>query len=82
MLFKDQYQKGNFGDEDVPEIETIDSFQGREKEVVIFSCVRSNKNGEIGFLKEISRLNVAMSRAQKFLCVIGNKWTIQKNPFF
>lgn len=55
------------------EIGNVDSFQGREKDVIIFSCVRSNYRGEIGFMNSSNRLNVAISRAKHALFVIGDK---------
>lgn len=58
------------------EIDTVDGFQGREKEVVIFSCVRSNQDYNIGFLQDLRRLNVAITRARKRLIMIGNSNTI------
>lgn len=65
------------------EINSVDSFQGREKEVVIISTVRSNESGQIGFLEEFRRTNVAISRAKKFLIVIGDGETLAKqNQFF
>lgn len=60
------------------EISTVDGFQGREKEVIIVSLVRSNEKFEVGFLKEERRLNVAMSRPKKQLCVIGNMEMLQR----
>lgn len=54
------------------EVATVDGFQGREKEVIIISLVRSNDNREIGFLKDRRRLNVAMTRPKKHLCVVGD----------
>lgn len=60
------------------EISTVDGFQGREKEVIILSLVRSNDKFEIGFLKDERRLNVAMTRPKKQLCVIGNIETLQR----
>lgn len=60
------------------EISTVDGFQGREKEVIILSLVRSNSKFEVGFLKEERRLNVAMTRPKKQLCVIGNVETLER----
>ncbi|TDL24612.1 P-loop containing nucleoside triphosphate hydrolase protein [Rickenella mellea] len=59
------------------EIGTVDGMQGREKEAVIISLVRSNEKREVGFLKEKRRLNVAMTRARRHLCVVGDSATVQ-----
>lgn len=59
------------------EIGTVDGMQGREKEAVIISLVRSNDKREVGFLKEERRLNVAMTRARRHLCVVGDSSTIR-----
>lgn len=64
------------------EIDTVDGFQGREKEAVILSMVRSNANGEIGFLKDERRMNVAMTRAKRKLIIIGDSATLSKHDFF
>lgn len=64
------------------EIGSVDGFQGREKEVVIISLVRSNKTKEIGFLKDVRRMNVALTRARRKLIVIGDSATITSNPFY
>lgn len=64
------------------EIATVDGFQGREKEVIILSLVRSNDKGEVGFLGEERRLNVAMTRPKRHLCVIGNTNTIERGSKF
>ncbi len=64
------------------EIGSIDSFQGREKEVVILSLVRSNDQGEVGFLSDIRRMNVGMTRARRLLIVIGDSSTIARHPFY
>ena len=64
------------------EIDTVDGFQGREKEAVIVSLVRSNRDGEIGFLKDIRRMNVALTRARRKLIVIGDSATITAHPFY
>jgi len=58
------------------EIGTVDGLQGREKEAVIVSLVRSNDRGEVGFLAELRRLNVALTRARRHLTVIGDSATI------
>ncbi|KAF9418408.1 hypothetical protein BGZ94_009704 [Podila epigama] len=70
--------------EDYPDIEigTVDGFQGREKQAVILTLVRSNDEGEVGFLSDRRRLNVAMTRAKRQLCVIGNSETLSKNDIF
>lgn len=61
---------------------TIDSFQGQESKIVIISLVRSNENGEIGFLKDYRRMNVALTRAQEKLIVIGDSATIGNDSFY
>ncbi len=63
-------------------ISTIDSFQGQEKEIVIISLVRSNDSGDIGFLKDYRRMNVAITRAKEQLFVIGDSATIGADPFY
>ena len=63
-------------------ISTIDSFQGQEKEVIILSLVRSNDDGEIGFLKDYRRMNVAITRAKEQLFVIGDSATIGADAFY
>jgi len=63
-------------------ISTIDSFQGQEKECIILSLVRSNDDGDIGFLKDYRRMNVAITRAKEQLYVIGDSATIGGDPFY
>jgi ATP-dependent RNA/DNA helicase IGHMBP2 len=64
------------------EIDSVDSFQGREKEAVILSLVRSNLEGDLGFLKDVRRMNVAMTRAKRKLIVIGDSATLSSLPFY
>jgi superfamily I DNA and/or RNA helicase len=63
-------------------ISTIDSFQGQEKEIIILSLVRSNDDGDIGFLKDYRRMNVAITRAKEKLYVIGDSATIGADAFY
>jgi len=63
-------------------ISTIDSFQGQEKETIILSLVRSNDDGDIGFLKDYRRMNVAITRAKEQLIVIGDSATIGGDAFY
>jgi ATP-dependent RNA/DNA helicase IGHMBP2 len=63
-------------------INTIDSFQGQERDVVYISMTRSNTEGIIGFLSDIRRMNVAMTRARKKLVVIGDSATLSQFPFY
>ena len=64
------------------EIDSVDGFQGREKEVVVISLVRSNERGEIGFLQEVRRMNVAMTRARRKLLVVGDSGTLSTHAFY
>lgn len=64
------------------EIDSVDGFQGREKEAVVLSLVRSNSEGEIGFLADVRRMNVALTRARRKLLVIGDSATLAALPFY
>lgn len=63
-------------------IDTIDGFQGQERDIMFISLVRSNPKGEIGFLADTRRMNVALTRAKRKLVVIGDSSTISSNPFY
>lgn len=63
-------------------IKTIDGFQGEERDVIYISLVRSNENQEIGFLSDLRRMNVAITRAKKKLVVIGDSATVGAHPFY
>jgi len=60
-------------------VSTVDAFQGREQEVIIISMVRSNIHGNIGFLDDEKRMNVAVTRAKRLCVLIGNSTTVSAN---
>ena len=64
------------------EVKTVDGFQGREKEVIILSLVRSNEEGRIGFLRDLRRLNVAITRARRKLYMVGDSTTLASEPTY
>lgn len=64
------------------EIDSVDGFQGREKEAVILSLVRSNREGDIGFLADVRRMNVAWTRARRKLLIIGDSATLAVHLFY
>ncbi len=64
------------------EVDSVDGFQGREKEAVVLSLVRSNTEGEVGFLADVRRTNVALTRARRCLIVIGDSATLSVLPFY
>jgi superfamily I DNA and/or RNA helicase len=64
------------------EVDSVDGFQGREKEAVVISLVRSNPEGEIGFLADVRRMNVALTRARRKLIVVGDSATLSAHPFY
>ncbi len=78
-LFRDRLAAEGLNDVDLG---SVDGFQGREKEAVIISLVRSNPDGEIGFLAEQRRMNVALTRARRKLIIIGDSATITADEFF
>ncbi|MGL6072559.1 MAG: AAA domain-containing protein [Fimbriiglobus sp.] len=64
------------------EVDSVDGFQGREKEVILISLVRSNPDGQIGFLSDVRRTNVALTRARRKLIVIGDTATLSNHDFY
>lgn len=64
------------------EVDTVDGFQGREKEVIVISLVRSNTRGELGFLTDTRRMNVALTRARRKLIVFGDSSTLANHDFY
>jgi len=81
--YKDQAEwiRGRIDNERI-EIDTVDGFQGREKEMIVLSLVRTNDSGNIGFLKDLRRLNVSLTRAKKKLVVIGDSPTVSNHPCY
>ena len=73
-----------FGDQIFDEIEfnTTDAFQGREREIIIFSCVRAKATGGIGFLSDIRRMNVGLTRAKSSLWVLGDSRSLMQGEFW
>jgi superfamily I DNA and/or RNA helicase len=71
-----------FADVSQVSVNTIDSFQGQERDVIYMSLVRSNPKSEIGFLKDYRRMNVAMTRARKKLVIIGDSATLGNDRFY
>ncbi|CAK9151215.1 unnamed protein product [Ilex paraguariensis] len=79
-LFRDRF-RNTFGVESdkVVDINTVDGFQGREKDVAIFSCVRANKDRSIGFVADFRRMNVGITRARSSVLVVGSASTLRKD---
>lgn len=63
-------------------VNTVDGFQGQERDIILISLVRSNDNGQIGFLSDLRRMNVAMTRARMKLIIFGDKATLQHHSFY
>lgn len=81
MVREDEVLSPLFADSQIV-VNTIDGFQGQERDVIYISLVRSNPKSEIGFLSDYRRMNVAMTRARKLLVVIGDSATIGNNAFY
>ena len=63
-------------------VNTVDGFQGQERDIILISLVRSNEHGKIGFLNDLRRMNVAMTRARMKLIIIGDSTTLSHHPFY
>jgi superfamily I DNA and/or RNA helicase len=63
-------------------VNTVDGFQGQERDVIVISMVRSNDTGQIGFLRDLRRMNVAMTRARMKLIILGDPKTLTRHPFY
>jgi superfamily I DNA and/or RNA helicase len=63
-------------------VNTVDGFQGQERDVIVISLVRSNDEGNIGFLRDLRRMNVAITRARMKLIILGDRSTLCRHPFY
>lgn len=63
-------------------INTVDGFQGQERDIILISLVRANAEGQIGFLRDLRRMNVAMTRARMKLIILGDAGTMTRHPFY
>ena len=63
-------------------VHTVDGFQGQERDVILISLVRANEQGRIGFLGDVRRMNVAMTRARMKLLIFGDVATLTRHPFY
>jgi ATP-dependent RNA/DNA helicase IGHMBP2 len=63
-------------------VDTVDSFQGQERDIIAINLTRSNPQGEIGFRSDIRRMNVGMTRARRKLLLVGDSSTLCRHPFF
>lgn len=75
-VFRRKYGQGIFSEID---FNTVDGFQGQEKEIIIMSCVRASETGSVGFLSDVRRMNVALTRARTTMWILGNKSSLRRD---
>ena len=63
-------------------VNTVDGFQGQERDIIVISLVRSNEEGQIGFLRDLRRMNVAITRARMKVIIVGDRHTLTRHPFY
>lgn len=63
-------------------VNTVDGFQGQERDVILISLVRANEDGQIGFLSDLRRMNVAITRARMKLIILGDVSTLTRHAFY
>ena len=63
-------------------VNTVDGFQGQERDIIVISLVRANADGQIGFLSDLRRMNVAITRARMKLIILGDVQTMTRHPFY
>ena len=63
-------------------VNTVDGFQGQERDIILISLVRANDEGQIGFLRDLRRMNVAITRARMKLIILGDSGTLTRHPFY
>ena len=63
-------------------VNTVDGFQGQERDIIVISLVRSNDEGQIGFLRDLRRMNVAITRARMKVIILGDRNTLTRHPFY
>ena len=79
MMRKDSYWKPF---RQLISINTVDGFQGQERDIILISMVRNNAEGQVGFLADLRRMNVAITRARMKLLIIGHSPTLCRHPFY
>ena len=63
-------------------VNTVDGFQGQERDIIVISLVRANDEGQIGFLRDLRRMNVAITRARMKVIILGDPHTLTRHPFY